>query len=61
MEFDKSVKDLFRFKMPQTKFTNAGGVDHIAAVWEMIQARSRGGVLAQARVIRHIVGEDLFL
>ncbi|MNL75802.1 hypothetical protein D3C87_2016710 [compost metagenome] len=61
MEFDKSVEDLFRFKMPQTKLTYAGGVDHIAAVREMIQARSRGGVLAQTRVVRNIVSEDLFL
>jgi hypothetical protein len=38
MEFDKSVGDLFRLQVPQTEFTHARGVDHVAAVREVIQA-----------------------
>jgi hypothetical protein len=47
MEFDKAVKDLFRLQVPQAELTHARGVNHIAAVREVIQARRGGGVLAQ--------------
>ena len=61
MEFDKSVEDLFRLKVPQTEFAHPGGVNHIAAMREVVKTRSGGGVLAQTRNIRNIVGQDLLL
>ena len=61
MEFDKSVKDLFRLEVPETKLTHARGVNHIATVREVIETWGSGGVLAQARDVRHIVGQDLLL
>lgn len=61
MKFDKSVGDLFRFEMPEAKFAYPRGVNHIAAVREVIQARGGRGVLPQTGVIRHIIGEDRFL
>lgn len=46
MEFDKAMGDLFRFQMPEAKFTNARRINHIAAVREVVEARRGGGVLA---------------
>ena len=39
MEFDKAMGDLFRLQVPQTEFANAGGVNDIAAVREVIEAK----------------------
>ena len=61
MKFDKAMRDLFRFQMPQPELTYARGVDNVAAVREVIQARGRGGVLSKAGVVRDIIGQDLFL
>ena len=36
MEFDKSVEDLFRLKVPQTEFAHARRVNHIAAMREAL-------------------------
>lgn len=57
MKFDKAMRDLFRLQMPQSKLTHAVGVDNVAAVREMIQARGRGGVLSKAGVVRDIIGQ----
>ena len=61
MKFDKAMRDLFRLQMPQSKLTYTRGVDNVAAVREVIQARGRGGVLSKAGVVRDIIGQDLFL
>ncbi len=47
--------------MPQTKLAHARGVDHIAAVREVVQPRGGGGVLPQARNVGNIVCQDLLL
>ena len=59
MEFDKTMCDLFRLQMPQPELTYARGVDNVATVREMIQARGSGGVLSKAGVVGDIVGQDL--
>ena len=61
MKFDKAMRDLFRLQMPQSKLTYTRGVDNVAAVREVIQARGRGGVLSKAGVVRDIIGQDLLL
>lgn len=61
MEFDKSVEDLFRLKVPQTEFAHARRVNHIAAMREVVETRSGSGVLAQARDIRDIVSQNFLL
>ena len=40
--------NLFSFQVPQAEFANARGVNDIAAVREVIEARGGGGVLAQS-------------
>ena len=61
MKFDKAMRDLFRLQMPQSELTYARGVDNVAAVREVIQARGRGSVLSKTGVVGDIVGQDLFL
>lgn len=61
VKFDKTIEDLFRFKMPEAKLAHAGRVNHVAAVREVIEAGGGGGVLAKSGIIGDIVGQDLIL
>ena len=61
MEFDKALSDLFRLQVPEAELTHSWGVNHITAVREVIQPSGGRGVLTEPRVVRDIVGQDLFL
>lgn len=60
MEFDKALSDLFRLQVPEAELTHTWGVNHITAVREVIQPSGGRGVLTETRVVRNIVGQDLF-
>ncbi|KFZ99733.1 hypothetical protein DP20_3405 [Shigella flexneri] len=61
MEFDKALSDLFRLQVPEAELTHTRGINHITAVREVIQPSGGRGVLTEPRVVRDIVGQDLFL
>lgn len=60
MEFDKALSDLFRLQVPEAELTHTRGINHITAVREVIQPSGGRGVLTKPRVVRDIVGQDLF-
>lgn len=59
MEFDKALSDLFRLQC-QRPNSRTPGINHITAVREVIQSCGGRGVLTKPRVVRDIVGQDLF-
>lgn len=59
MEFDKALSDLFRLQVPEAELTHTGSQSHHRRA-EVIQPSGGRGVLTETRVVRNIVGQDLF-